>query len=94
MVDCILNPKVVDGVFDPKEFAILKQELIDTIDTEINNKRGYALTLANEIIFRDEPFSVRYYGTKAMAQALTNERAYEIYLDTLHNADILITLTG
>jgi len=94
MVDCILNPKVVDGVFDPKEFAILKQELIDTIDTEINNKRGYALTLANEIIFRDEPVSVRYYGTKAMAQALTNERAYEIYLDTLHNADIEITIAG
>ncbi len=94
LVDCILNPKVENDGFDFKEFQILKQELIDTIESEINNKRGYAQTLANEVIFKDEPSSVRYYGTKETAELLTNEIAYETYLDTLNNADIEITIAG
>lgn len=94
MLECIFDPVVENGRFDDKEFEILKQDLLDTIDSEINNKRGYASMLANSVIFEGEPSSVWYYGTRETAEALTNEQVYDCYVNTLKNSVIKLTVGG
>ncbi|MCM1506094.1 MAG: insulinase family protein [Ruminococcus flavefaciens] len=88
--DSIFSPNVHDGKFDDESFRITKKELLDRIDAEINNKRGYALSRASQTAFRGEPAEVSVYGTKESAEAVTAESAYSAYLNLLKTAPVEI----
>ena len=77
--DCIFSPNVSDGGFDRSEFELKRRELIESIQAEINNKRGYALLQAQKHIFRDEPCSFPQYGTVENAQKITPEEVYRAF---------------
>ncbi len=51
LVKCIFEPATEDGVFSAKEFSIRKQSLIDEITAEINEKRSYARSKAEQAQF-------------------------------------------
>lgn len=89
--DSIFNPNVHDGKFDEESFCITKKELIDRIEAEINNKRGYALSKASEIAFCGEPAENTVYGTRESAEAVTSESAYNAYMNILRTAPVEIT---
>lgn len=89
--DSIFSPNAHDGKFDEESFRITKKELLDRIDAEINNKRGYALSRASSIAFRGEPAEFTVYGTKESAEAVTNENAYSAYIELLKTAPVEIT---
>lgn len=50
--DCLFSPNVSDGKFDEDEFRLRKKELIDIINSEMNNKRYYAFNQAGQHFFR------------------------------------------
>lgn len=89
--DSIFSPNVHDGKFDEESFRITKKELLDRIDAEINNKRGYALSKASEIAFRGEPAEFTVYGNRKTAESVTSESAYSAYLELLKTAPVEIT---
>lgn len=88
--ESIFSPNAENGRFDEESFMITKKELLDRIDSEINNKRGYALSRAGEIAFRGEPAESTSYGTKESASAVTPESAYSAYLNLLKTAPVEI----
>lgn len=94
LLDCVFSPVVEDNGFAKDEFAVKKQELIDTIDSLINEKRSYAIKQAYETVFENEPFSVNTYGTKEKASELTPEYAYEQYKDLIKTSEIEIFISG
>jgi predicted Zn-dependent peptidase len=87
---CLFEPNVKDGKFDEKEFKYRKKDLLDTIESEINNKRMYALRKAGEIIFENEPASYSSYGTRETVEDLTPQQVYSAYLELLRTAQIEI----
>lgn len=87
---CIFSPNAVDGKFDKEAFDITKKDLLDKIESEINNKRGYALSRASELAFRGEPAENSCYGTKETALQVTEESAYRAYAEMLRTAQIEI----
>lgn len=89
--DSIFSPNAHDGKFDEESFRITKKELLDRIDAEINNKRGYALSKASATAFRGEPAEFTVYGTKESAEAVTSESAYSAYINLLRTAPVEIT---
>ena len=91
LIESIFSPNVTDGKFDEESFSITKKELLDRIDSEINNKRGYALARATETAFRGEPAEVMSYGTRKTAENVTAESAYSAYLNLLKTASVEIT---
>ena len=91
LIESIFCPNVRDGKFDEESFMITKKELIDRIDSEINNKRGYALARAAETAFRGEPAECMSYGTRKTAESVTAESAYSAYLNLLKTASVEIT---
>lgn len=88
--DCVFAPNVVNGEFDADSYRITQNELLDRIDAELNNKRGYALSRASEIAFKGEPAENSCYGTKEAVEKLTSKDAYEAYLRLLETAQIEI----
>lgn len=88
--DTIFNPNVSDGKFDEETFNLAKKELLDRIESDINNKRSYAIDRATEIAFRGEPAQHKSYGTKESAEAVTAESAYSAYMNLLKTAVIEI----
>ncbi len=87
---CVFAPNARGGSFDKESFDITKKDLLDKIESEINNKRGYALSKAAELAFRGEPAENSCYGTKESALKVTQESAYSAYEEMLRTAQVEI----
>ncbi|MEG2087674.1 MAG: insulinase family protein [Angelakisella sp.] len=92
--DMVLAPKLENGVFDAADFVLEQQNLIDTIQAEINDKRSYAITQCREMMFAGSPLAVSKYGTVEQAKALTSGEAAARYAELLDTAVIEIMFVG
>jgi predicted Zn-dependent peptidase len=89
-LDCLFSPYVVDNAFEKELFNFRKQDILDTIESEINNKRAYVIMQAGRTIFQNEPCAFSSHGSKENAQKATPENTYEAYKNLLKNAVIEI----
>lgn len=89
---CLFDPVVSNGEFDHAEFDIRKRDLLDAIDSEINDKASYALTRSFETVYRGETRSKRHYGSREAVAALTPKQTYQTYLRMLNEASVHITV--
>lgn len=94
LLDCVLNPALEGDGFLNSEFNTKKIDLLNQIDSEINDKLGYAMNQAFGIAYRGEPSADRYFGTRERVEALTPEQAYSTYRELLKTARIEISLCG
>lgn len=94
MTDCLINPNIENDGFCKKDFELKKQELIDDIDAEINEKRSYAFKRANLNIFKNEPAALSVKGNREQAEKLTPEICYHQYKNLLRTAQIEIIFVG
>lgn len=94
LADCLINPNIENNSFAAKDFALKKQELIDDIEAEINEKRSYAFKRANLNIFKNEPAAISVKGDKAHAEKITAEAVFEQYRKLLRTAQIEIFFVG
>lgn len=91
---CIFDPALEDGAFAKTEFNTRKINLLSAIDSEINDKVSYAMNKAFEIAYRGESSAERHFGSREEVEALTPERAYEVYKNLLKTARIEISFSG
>lgn len=94
LLECLLTPNLEGGGFAAKNFELNKQELIDDIDAEINEKRSYAVIRAGKSIYEGEPASISAHGDKEFAVALTPQSSYQQYQTLLKTAKIEIFFVG
>ncbi len=87
---CIFSPNAADGEFEAESYGITQKDLLDRIDAELNNKRGYAISRASEIAFRGEPAEFSCYGTRETAEAVSAADAFSAYRRLLRSAQIEI----
>lgn len=88
--DCIFAPNAENGEFAADSFKITKKDLLDRIDAEINNKRGYALSRAAEVAFEGEPAELSCYGDRKSAESVTSSEAFAAYQKFLETAQVEI----
>ena len=77
--ECILSPNAENGAFDESVTALMRAELIDTIDSVINDKSAYAMQNGNKTAFAGEPMELSPNGTHEQAELVTARSAYEAY---------------
>ena len=77
--ECILSPNAHDGEFDGISAELMKMELIDTIDSVINDKSAYAMQNGNKTAYIGEPMELSPNGTHEQAERVTARSAYEAY---------------
>lgn len=94
LLGCLFNPLIESDGFEKQHFDLRKQELIDAIDAEINDKRVYAIIQANKTIYKDEPSAITAYGDKEGAKKITPQSAYLAYKKLLKSAYIDIMYVG
>lgn len=92
--ECLLNPKAENGTFDENVTALMQTELIDTIDSVINDKSAYAKQNANKTVFKNEPQELSINGTHEEAEKVTPQTAYNAYKKILETGHVEIIGAG
>lgn len=92
--DMVLEPNIKNGSFDAEDFKLEQQYLIDTIESEINDKRGYALRRCKNAMSQGTRLAVSKYGTAEQAKALTPHSVAQRYTELIDTARVEIIFTG
>jgi predicted Zn-dependent peptidase len=90
-----LEPKLdARGLFMESDVVSERQYVIDTIESLINEKRGYALSQCKQFMCEGEAHAVRRYGYREFAEKITASTAAEAYRRMLKTAAVEIIFTG
>lgn len=92
--DVLWHPVTEQGVFCKKFVEGEKQNLINTIEATLNDKRSYAAQRMLEIMFRDESYGVPRLGRVEDVERLTAEDLWKHYQDTLLRCPVEIFYAG
>ena len=90
VIGALLHPNAENGAFCDPEFRICKQNLLDDIDCEQNDKRGYVLRRAAELAYQGTPAAIPPHGTRKGAEAVTPEAAFRLWQEIMQTAFIEI----
>ena len=80
LAEILLQPNITDGKFDKKNTELEKQNLLDTIQAEINDKRTYAWIRCRDVMCQGEGCAIKKYGYKEDAEKITPESAAAAYV--------------
>ena len=92
--DLFFNPLVENGGFLSEYFEGERQNLIDSINAQINNKAQYSRRRFISVMCEEEAFSVNAEGDVELVRAATPVEAYEFYKNVLMNAPCDIFYVG
>ncbi len=92
--DVLWHPVTENGAFCEKFVEGEKQNLINTIEANLNDKRSYATQRMLELMFKDEPYGVPRLGRVEDVEALTPQSLWEHYQDTLLHCPVEIFYAG
>lgn len=92
--ECLFRPKAKDGAFDEKVTEMMRAELIDSIDSVINDKSRFAAQNAAKIAFAGEPDELPPTGTHEDAEKVTAKSAFAAYREILETARVEIFASG
>lgn len=94
LCECLMHPLASDGAFDEKITALMRAELIDTIDSVINDKSTYAAKNAAKTAYVGEPAELPAYGTRDEALRVTPKTAFSAYKKIMETGHIEIIASG
>lgn len=94
LLDCILDPCTENGAFPAETVDIMRQELIDAIQSVKGDKRMYAAQQGALAAFPGEPCGYPINGTTEQAQAVTAQSAWNAYRSMLEHARIEVFAAG
>ena len=94
LANLLLDPNFVQGAFDPQDTELEKKALLDVIQSEINEKRAYAVSQCVQEMFQGEPFAVKKYGYEEDISKITPQSAAQAYRAALEQARIEILFVG
>lgn len=94
MCECLFRPKAENGAFDEKVTEMMRAELIDSIDSVINDKSRYAAYRAAQTAYIGEADELPPTGSREDAQKVTAKSAFEAYRKILETARVEIFAAG
>ena len=90
----LFEPPFQDGMFPEDGFEQEKRQMIETLDSEFNDKRLYALRRCEAIMCADEPYGIGRYGTKEEIRSMKRESLNEAWLRLIHGSKAEILILG
>ena len=92
--EIVLSPNVTDGAFPREDLELERQNLIDSIEAEINDKRAYTVNQCRALMFEGSPLAIPRYGWVEKARAITPRMAAEQHARLLDTAKVEILFVG
>ncbi len=94
LLDIIFEPDVDNGRLNKEKFELQRRLTVESVESEINNKRRYALTRMLETMCADEIFGITREETLEAIRAADVESAYKAWRRLLKEATIQINIIG
>lgn len=93
--DIVFDPNLDEnGLFSEKDLELEKEYLIDTINSDLNDKRTYAIHRAVEMEFEGEPFGISRYGYVQDAKNITSKQLVDAWKRLIKTSRIEIMFIG
>ena len=93
--DLVFEPNLDEnGLFPEIDLELEREYLIDTIESDLNDKRTYAIGKALDLVFENEPFGIKRYGYVEDAEAITGESLAEAWKNLVKTAKIEVFFSG
>ena len=92
--EILLEPKLVDGIFDPEFVESEKKNLIADIESELNDKRSYAAVQMLRSMCDGDSFALSLRGEKADVEAITAQSLYDHYQKVLRESPVELFFVG
>ena len=92
--EVLLEPKLVDGIFDPEFVESEKKNLIADIESELNDKRSYAASRMLRSMCAGDSFALSLRGEVADVEAITAQRLYDHYRSVLTTSPVELFFVG
>lgn len=90
----IFEPNINNGLFSEEDIEQERRQLIESIDSEYNDKRYYAVKRCIENMCSGELFSIERCGSKQEVEALTNADVYSAWKRLLNESRVELTMLG
>lgn len=78
-----------DGHFPEDGFAQERRQLVETLESEFNEKRIYAKNRATELMFQGEPAGISRLGTRESLEDIRREEIVGAWKEALKRAQVL-----
>ena len=88
----IFDPSLENGIFKKEDVEREKRLLVEKIESEINEKRIYALKRCESIMCENEAFGIDRLGTKETVEALDGQKIYDAWQRCLKTARVQINI--
>lgn len=93
--DIVFAPNLDEnGLFPEKDLELERNYLIDTINSDLNDKRIYAIRKALAMTFEGEPFGINRYGYVEDAEKITGEELAKAWRELIKTSRIEIMFVG
>lgn len=94
LASVVFEPMLDDGNFLEEDVNIEKENLIELVKSEYNDKRLYALNQAMYYLFDGEGYGCNKYGCVDLIKPLTKFQIFDAYNNLLNSAEIQIMFIG
>ncbi len=92
--EMLLQPNITDGAFPEEDLRLERQNLIDTIEADINDKRTYTVNQCRALMNEGRRLAIPKYGWVEKAKAITAREAAARYSRLIDTAKIEIIFVG
>ena len=92
--EILLEPKLVDGIFDPEFVESEKRNLIAAIESELSDKRSYAAGRLLEIMCKADSFGVPRLGDVPHVEQIDHRSLYAHYQKLLSESPVEVFYVG
>ncbi len=95
LLDCIIfEPIIESGKFIEEDLTIEKQNLVELVEGEYNDKKLYALNQAMYNLFNGEGYGCNKYGDVESIRKIQNSKLMDAYKKMLASAEVHIMFVG
>ena len=95
LLDCIIfDPVIESGKFVNEDVDIEKQNLVELVESEYNDKKQYAMNQALYCLFDGEGYGCNKYGDVGSIRKVENSQLIEAYKKILESAEVHIMFVG
>ena len=92
--ELLLQPVLENGIFREDLVRSEKKNLISTIESQLNDKRAYAMDKLLRKMCRGDAFGIPRLGDKASVEAITPEALYRHYQQILRTSPVQLFYVG
>ena len=90
----VFEPNIINNLFEKDVVEREKNNIVNIIESEINDKRGYSITKCIELMYNEDGCAIKKYGYKNEALEITQKDVVDGYKNILEKSQIEIMFVG